>query len=71
MRKSKLMRQVEKAWHRPLEDLLLEKLADHTPSEVAEELDIRKSTLGYWLLKLGFRRESKYVRRETHADHDH
>ena len=66
MRKSKLMRQVEKAWHRPLEELLPELLqGDVTASEVAEKLGIGKATLGYWLMRLGIRREVTYVWRQS------
>lgn len=69
MRKTKLMRQVERAHgNRPLEELLPELLAgDDTATEVAARLGIAKATLGYWLMRMSIQRQVKYVRRENHA----
>ena len=53
VRKSKLMRSVEKRFNRPLERLLPEMINEKGLSETAEELRINKATLGYWLLKFG------------------
>ena len=52
-RKTKLMQRVEKEFSRPLENLLPEKVNEVGLSATAEELGVRKATLGYWLLKLG------------------
>ena len=52
-RKTKLMLRVEKDHGRPLEVLLPERVNDVGLSATAEELNVSKATLGYWLLKLG------------------
>ena len=52
-RKTKLMQRVENEHQRPLEKLLPEMVNEKGLSETAEELDVSKATLGYWLLKLG------------------
>lgn len=53
VRKTTLMRRVEKEQQRPLEKLLSEMLNEHGLSSTARELGISKPTLNYWLLKLG------------------
>ena len=52
-RKTKLMQRVEADHQRPLEKLLPEMVNEKGLSVTAEELDVSKATLGYWLLKLG------------------
>lgn len=52
-RKTKLMLRVEAQHQRPLEKLLPELVNERGLSATADELDISKATLGYWLLKLG------------------
>ncbi|MBI4234356.1 MAG: hypothetical protein HY686_07945 [Chloroflexi bacterium] len=52
-RKTRLMVQVEEKYGRPLERLLPELVNERGLSATAEELDVSKATLGYWLLKLG------------------
>ena len=52
-RKTKLMLRVEKKHGQPLEQLLPERVNDVGLSATADELDVSKATLGYWLLKLG------------------
>jgi len=52
-RKTKLMLRVEREYGRPLEELLPERVNDVGLSATAEELNVSKATLGYWLLKLG------------------
>ncbi len=52
-RKTRLMQQVEERFHQPLERLLPEKINENGLSATAQELDVSKATLGYWLLKLG------------------
>ena len=52
-RKTKLMQRVEDQYQRPLERLLPEMVNEKGLSVTAEELEVSKATLGYWLLKLG------------------
>ena len=52
-RKTKLMLRVEKDHGRQLEELLPERVNEVGLSATAEELNVSKATLGYWLLKLG------------------
>ena len=52
-RKTKLMQRVEQTYQRPLERLLPEMVNEKGLSVTAEELEVSKATLGYWLLKLG------------------
>jgi len=52
-RKTKLMQRVETDHQRPLEKLLPEMVNEKGLSVTAQELDVSKATLGYWLLKLG------------------
>ena len=52
-RKTKLMQRVENTYQRSLERLLPEMVNEKGLSETAQELDVSKATLGYWLLKLG------------------
>ena len=51
-RKTKLMLRVEETHQRPLERLLPEMVNELGLSLTAQELDVSKATLGYWLLKL-------------------
>ncbi len=53
MRKTKLMRAVEEKYKRPLEKLLPEMYNEKGLPGMAEELQISKGTLWYWLLKFG------------------
>ena len=52
-RRTKLMKAVEEKYQRPLERLLPEKVNELGLSATAEELQVSKATLGYWILKLG------------------
>lgn len=52
-RKTQLMVRVEEQFHQPLERLLPEMINQHGLSATAEELQVSKATLSYWLLKLG------------------
>ena len=52
-RRTKLMKAVEDKYQRPLERLLPEKVNELGLSATAEELNVSKATLGYWILKLG------------------
>jgi len=52
-RKTKLMLRVEREHGRTLERLLPEMVNEKGLSATAEELQVSKATLGYWLLKLG------------------
>ncbi len=52
-RKTRLMREVEEKYQRPLENLVPEKVNDLGLSATATELGVSKATLGYWILKLG------------------
>jgi hypothetical protein len=53
VRKTKLMSQVEQKFGRSLERLLPELVNERGLTATAEELEVSKATLGYWLLKLG------------------
>ena len=55
VRKTKLMKEVESKFQRPLESLLLELVNQHGLSYVATELGVSTATVGYWMLKLGIR----------------
>ncbi len=52
VRKTKLMKEVESKFQRPLENLLLDLVNQHG---AASELGVSKATIGYWMLKLGIR----------------
>ncbi len=52
-KKTKKMLAVEEKFHRPLEFILPEMVTEKGLSASAEELEVSKATLGYWLLKLG------------------
>ncbi|MFQ5860108.1 MAG: hypothetical protein ACE5IG_00995 [Dehalococcoidia bacterium] len=52
-RKTKLMQRVEDKYQRSLERLLPELVNERGLSATAQELEVSKATLGYWLLKLG------------------
>ena len=52
-RKSKLMLRVEERYKRPLEQLLPEMYNDMGLPAMAEEMEVNKGTLWYWLLKFG------------------
>ena len=58
MKATRLMTQAEQKVKRPLKDYLLEglnggQMLDGRFVEMAEELEISKSGLGYWMLRLG------------------
>ena len=53
IRVTKLMRQVEAKFQRPLMILIPELAEVYDLTECAEEMGISKATLGYWMLKLG------------------
>jgi hypothetical protein len=55
VRKTKLMREVEERFQRPLERLLPEMVNQHGLSHAASELGVSTSTTSYWMLKLGIR----------------
>lgn len=52
-RRTTLMRRVEEKYQRNLERLLPEMVNEKGLSDTAQELEVSKATLGYWLLKLG------------------
>lgn len=53
VRKTKLMRDVEERFQRPLERLLPDMVNQHGLSHAASELGISTPTMSYWMLKLG------------------
>ena len=53
LRKTDLVKRVESQFNRPLERLLPEMINENGLSGTAEALGVKKSTLNYWLLKLG------------------
>lgn len=53
VRKTRLMRQVEEKYQRPLEKLLPEMYNEKGLPAMADELGISRGTLWYWLLKFG------------------
>ncbi len=53
IRKTRLMRQVEDHYQRPLEKLLPEMYNEKGLPAMADELGISRGTLWYWLLKFG------------------
>ena len=53
VRKSKLMKQVEDRYDRPLEELLPELYNEKGLPAMAAELGVSKGTVWYWLLKFG------------------
>ncbi len=55
VRKTKLMKEVESKFQRPLENLLLDLVNQHGLSHAASKLGVSKATIGYWMLKLGMR----------------
>ena len=55
MRKTKLMRDVEERFQRPIEKLVPEMVNQYGMSSSATELGVSTATLGYWMLKLGIR----------------
>ena len=52
-RKTKKMLAVEERFHQSLEKMLPEMVTDQGLSNTADQLEVSKATLGYWLLKLG------------------
>lgn len=52
-RRTRLMRQVEERYHRPLEKLLPELYNEMGLPTMAKELGISRATAWYWLLKFG------------------
>ena len=61
VRKTRLMRQVEEKYKRPLERLLPEKYNEKGLPGMAEEMGISKGTLWYWLLKFNIKVERRAV----------
>ncbi len=55
VRKTKLMKEVEAKFQRPLESLVLDLVNQHGLSHAASELGVSTATVGYWMLKLGIR----------------
>jgi hypothetical protein len=53
VRKTKLMRDVEERFQRPLERLLPELVNQYGLSQAATEIGVSTSTVPYWMLKLG------------------
>jgi hypothetical protein len=53
VRKTKLMKEVEAKFQRPLEKLLPELVNQRGLSAAATELGVSPATLGYWMLKMG------------------
>ena len=53
VRKSKLMRQIETRYNRPLEELLPEMYNEKGLPAMAADLGVSKGTVWYWLLKFG------------------
>ena len=51
--KTALMRRVEEKYDRPLEKLLPDLVNEKGLTATAEQLDVSKATVGYWLLKFG------------------
>jgi hypothetical protein len=47
------MQSVEDRYRQPLERLLPEMINEHGLTNTAQQLEVSKATLGYWLLKLG------------------
>ncbi|MBI2847067.1 MAG: hypothetical protein HYX82_04210 [Chloroflexi bacterium] len=52
-RKSRLMRQIEERYQKPLERLLPEMYNEKGLPGMAQEMGISKGTLWYWLLRFG------------------
>ena len=52
-RKTRLMRQVEDRYGRPLERLLADMYNEKGLPGMADELQVSKATLWYWLLRFG------------------
>ena len=61
IRVTKLMRQVEAEFQRPIVVLIPELAQEHDLTECAEKMGISKATLGYWMLKLGIEVRRKAV----------
>jgi hypothetical protein len=53
VRKTKLMKEVEARFQRPLEKLLPDLVNQRGLSAAATELGVSPATLGYWMLKMG------------------
>ena len=53
VRKSKLMKQIETRYDRPLEELLPEMYNEKGLPAMAADLGVSKGTVWYWLLKFG------------------
>ena len=53
VRKSKLMRQIESRYDRPLEELLPQMYNEKGLPAMAADLGVSKGTVWYWLLKFG------------------
>ena len=55
IRKTKLMRNVEAQFQRPVESLVPELVNEHGLTQAANHLGVSAATLGYWMLKMGIR----------------
>ncbi len=53
VRKTRKMTAVEDRFGQSLEKMLPEMVTEHGLSATADQLDVSKATLAYWLLKLG------------------
>ncbi len=53
VRKSKLMKQIETRYNRPLEELLPEMYNEKGLPAMAADLGVSRGTVWYWLLKFG------------------
>ena len=53
VRKSKLMKQIETRYNRPLEEMLPEMYNEKGLPAMAADLGVSKGTVWYWLLKFG------------------
>jgi len=59
------MREIEEKEKRPIQEVLTDLYEEHgTQAAVAKQLNIRQSTLSYWLLKLGLEQKTVLVQRE-------
>jgi peptide deformylase len=61
MKKTTLIQRVEKDQGALLERFLVPMVEDAGEGVVAKKLGVSKSIVGYWLLKLGYRRSRRYV----------
>lgn len=55
IRRTALVRRIEKRYGQPIEAVLRRLVAAKSPGEVVEELGVSKSVLGYWCLVAGIK----------------